>query len=343
MDAHDDPHRPAAGTCLPRTDDAPYVRIGLAALAITFVLLLAWATLAPLRSAVVADGRLVAASDNRTVEHLDGGLIEEVRVRDGDPVSAGQVLLRLDPMPLEIRRDNVEARLLEIEANLARLAAERRDLDTLDFPASLVERADTDFEREILATQRALLDTRRQALAAERDMLVQRARQAVNQAASLEQVVATLRNRVALLDQDLDGLRKLSSGKLAASSKLRETQRQRNELVGEIAAREGEMASPAEMAAKIRQRIELRRCPPAPSVAPVTRSVRGRVPVPSTLLLIGLGSIRVAGRRPGDGQQGAHALTGPRGSAAAHAIRCRRDPNAACSSETRDRPALSHG
>lgn len=243
----------------PNTDDQPYVRIGLVALTLTFVLLLAWAALAPLRSAVVATGRLTAAAENQTIEHLDGGLIDEVLVRDGDQVSAGQILLRLDPNPLRIQRDNADSQLFEIQANLERLAAERDGLDELTFSSRLSEETETDFERDILATQQALFETRRKAAAAEHAMLVQRAKQADNQIDGLEELVGTLRKRVALLDEDLKGLRRLKSDNLVSATKLRETERRRTELVGEIAEREGEIASLGETVSENRQRIELRK------------------------------------------------------------------------------------
>ena len=169
----------------PRTDDSRYVRLGLIALTVTFVFLLAWASLAPLRSAVVANGRLVAASQNKTVEHLDGGLIEEILARDGDRVGAGQVLLRLDPKPLQIQLDNVDSQLFEIQANLQRLRAERANHAELAFTADLERQAQSEFEREILDTQQALFEARQQALSSERDMLAQRAKQATNQAEGL--------------------------------------------------------------------------------------------------------------------------------------------------------------
>lgn len=241
-----------------RTDDSAYVRLGLLALGVTFVFLLAWASLAPLRSAVVANGRLVAASQNKTVEHLDGGLIEEILAHDGDRVGSGQVLLRLDPRPLQIQLDNVDSQLFEIQANLQRLRAEHADRVELTFEAALAQQARNDVEREILATQQALFEARRQALAAERDMLTQRAKQATNQADGLGNVISHLRERVALLDQDLAGLRKLSTGKLVSDSKLREMQRRRGELTGEIAEREGDVAALRETVAENRQRIDLR-------------------------------------------------------------------------------------
>ncbi|WXG56550.1 MAG: hypothetical protein ROD09_17890 [Candidatus Sedimenticola sp. (ex Thyasira tokunagai)] len=74
-------------------DRQPYVRLGLLTLFFTFVVLFGWAAIAPLSSAVVAGGRIIVASENKTVQHLDGGLVKAISVRDGGWVEAGQLMM----------------------------------------------------------------------------------------------------------------------------------------------------------------------------------------------------------------------------------------------------------
>ena len=84
-----------------------------------------WAALAPIQGAVIAPGTVVVEGKPKTLQHLDGGIVSEILVRDGDKVSAGDVLLRLDPTSLNANRDLLVKRLDEAKATRARLTTER--------------------------------------------------------------------------------------------------------------------------------------------------------------------------------------------------------------------------
>lgn len=243
--------------CL-RTDDRAYVRMGFYVLLVTFVLLLGWSALAPLQSAVVANGRLVAASQNKIVQHLDGGLVERILVADGHLVEAGQPLLRLDANPLQIKLSNIGRQLFELHSNLERLSAERSGHTEVKFSAGLHNRAESEFDREILDTQHALFHSRRQAVSSEREMLELRSTQASSQIEGLSRMIQSWKQRAYLLEKDLAGLEILSAGKLVSATKVRELQRKRFELSGDIAEREGEVARLKESVAENRQQMVLR-------------------------------------------------------------------------------------
>ena len=259
-----------------RTDDRAYVLLGLGVVAVTFGVLMMWAALAPLNSAVVASGRLVAAADNKVVQHLDGGLVREILVADGDVVAAGDTLLRLDPRPLQIERDSVERQLFELQAGLARLRAERDGSAELVFPAFLSGDAGGDFGEEALRTQQALFESRRSVMAAERDMLLERASQAEERIAGIDRIIRALNRQVALIDEDLGGLAKLKAGNLVAATKVRESQRQRSALLADVAERETEAAALRDLVSENRQRIELRAREFARDVATELRDLQTR-------------------------------------------------------------------
>src|SRR3569623_1406691 len=78
------------------TSPWPMIWIGLLVMVLFFGVLGGWAALAPLASAVTASGTLVVAGENKIVQHLDGGIVRDILVKNGDQVAAGQVLIRLD-------------------------------------------------------------------------------------------------------------------------------------------------------------------------------------------------------------------------------------------------------
>ncbi len=79
------------------TDWRVMLRVGVGVIVFTFVVLGGWSAVARLDSAVVADGAIAIESNRKTIQHLEGGIVREILVRDGDTVRQGDTLVRLDP------------------------------------------------------------------------------------------------------------------------------------------------------------------------------------------------------------------------------------------------------
>jgi len=96
-----------------------------------------WAATAQLSGAVIAHGQVMVDQKLKAIQHRDGGIVSEIAIREGDLVSKGQVLLRLDDAQTKAELSIVEAQLLELAARKARLLAERDGLRAIEFPAEL--------------------------------------------------------------------------------------------------------------------------------------------------------------------------------------------------------------
>ncbi len=245
---------PAADTAL-KTDDRLYRMAGLAILLLTFGIFAGWAALAPLQSAVVSVGRVIVASQNKTVQHLDGGLVRHIRVKDGDVIKKGQLLLQLDDEQLKSQLESVQGQLLESSANLQRLNAEASGFEELEFSAALRKQAEDTGEREILLTQMHLFASRRQALSSERNILQQKVVQSHTQIRGIKKQIETLKEQLYSLKKDLTGLRNLAGKNLVSKAQLRERERQRSQLKGDLAAREADIAQLQEVIAETKHKI----------------------------------------------------------------------------------------
>jgi len=122
-----------------------------------------WSVLAPLASATIATGELVVEGSRKVVQHLEGGLLTSVLVKDGDRVAANQPLIELDKTEARSRLDAVRKHLDLALAESARLRAERDGADAIEFPASLTTRSNDPWLSQLLARQRDLLEGRRRA------------------------------------------------------------------------------------------------------------------------------------------------------------------------------------
>jgi HlyD family secretion protein/epimerase transport system membrane fusion protein len=166
--------------------------LGFAAIGAAFGGLLGWGHSAPLASAAVAPGLVEVEGRRKQVQHLEGGSVAELLVRDGDVVREGQTLLRLDPTRAEASAAILQAKLDAATALEARLAAESDGAPAVTFPEALLARRGEREVADILRGQRALFEARR---------------------ASIDGQAAVLRQRIAQLDEDIVGLREQQKAK----------------------------------------------------------------------------------------------------------------------------------
>jgi len=145
-----------------------------------------WAALAPLSRAVVAAGIVQASGQNLVIEHLEGGIVSEITVAEGDRVSAGDVMILLDDTRAIAERDRVTAALVAAEAGLARALAERDGRQALEFPSDLVTLAREQGFEGALDHERAEFENRRQRYLSE---------------------VAALDERIKAANEEIEGLR----------------------------------------------------------------------------------------------------------------------------------------
>ncbi|MFS2316931.1 HlyD family type I secretion periplasmic adaptor subunit [Maricaulis sp. D1M11] len=135
---------------------------------------LAWAGLAPLAEGVPAGGQIVVENDRQVIQHLEGGIIRELRVRDGDFVQAGQTLLVLEETASLAARDQVLQEIAGLEASLQRLDALRAGLDEPDFSVLDAMALNADSRAEIEIRQRDLFEQQKQSFEADLAVLTAR-------------------------------------------------------------------------------------------------------------------------------------------------------------------------
>ncbi|HQT01535.1 MAG: hypothetical protein B7Z05_00750 [Thiotrichales bacterium 32-46-8] len=239
-------------------DDGPFRRFGMFVAVGMLGGFVLWAGLAPLKSAVVATGKVVVESRNKVVQHLDGGLVAEIYVKEGDLVKKNQPLLRLSDVQIQAQLDIVNSQLWEAKANLARLQAERDGLDQLVLSSELKQLQSEPKMAQYLLTQMQLFEARRQAYHSEQSVLKQRIGQTKQQISGLEQVIASQVKRSQSLSQDVKDWQSLYEQQFADKVRLREMQRQLTELEGDIAGKQSEIARLKQVVAETERQVLLR-------------------------------------------------------------------------------------
>lgn len=144
----------------------PYIVAGFATIFVTFGVFGVWAATAPLDSAIIAPGIVAVESNRKLIQHLEGGIVAEVMVTEGQFVQAQQVLVRLLPIQADANSAMLLSRLTTLLATQRRLESERANLDAPDFSklAPLVDPAGwaaaTKAQGEIFVERRAIRDSK---------------------------------------------------------------------------------------------------------------------------------------------------------------------------------------
>ena len=184
--------------------------LGFGALAMLVVGVIGWSVFARISGAVIVSGWVASESRNQRVEHVDGGTVRDVLVRDGDAVAAGAVLLRLDDVLARSEEAILQAQYAELVAQRNRLEAEFRGADAViwDEELAALGRADPEVA-EILSGQQRLFRARIDARTGEVAQLRERIGQARQEIAGLRARVVSLEQQSELLGEELTARRRL--------------------------------------------------------------------------------------------------------------------------------------
>jgi protease secretion system membrane fusion protein len=227
---------PSALPKAPNADVAGAVRLGLWLLIVGFGGFLLWATLAPIDEGVPAQGVIAVGSKRKSIEHLAGGLIEKILVREGQHVAAGDELVLLNGVQGKAALNATLSQWRSAAATMARLTAEREGAGQIHFPFALTEERN---DPDVGATLKAQLDlfvARRKALDGELRIIRESARALELQLASLDQLKVGREKQIRLFTDQLSNFEKLNRQGFASQNQLLDIERQ----LAEIQSKQGE-------------------------------------------------------------------------------------------------------
>jgi HlyD family secretion protein len=194
-----------------------------------------WAATSELTGAVIGQGVLVVDSSVKKVQHPTGGVVGELRVREGDKVLAGDILLRLDETQTLANATIVSKSFDELVARQARLEAERDNSDQITFPKLLLERTrDPASEAaRAIAAEQSLFDLRRQARGGQKAQLKERSAQLQEEIKGYLGQAEAKQREVDFVHKELEGVRTLFEKKLVPMNRLTALERDTARLEGE--------------------------------------------------------------------------------------------------------------
>lgn len=210
-----------------------------------------WAATARIAGAVIGEGVVDVDSSVKKVQHATGGIVAELRVRDGDRVKAGDILVRLDPTQTLANATAISQSVDELLAREARLEAERDGNAEISFPRALLDnakKANSEAARAIIA-ERKLFALRRRSRSGQKAQLKERSGGLQEEINGYLGQADAKQKELNLIHQELDGVRTLYARKLVPTTRMvaleREAARlsgERSQLAGMIAQTKGKIA-----------------------------------------------------------------------------------------------------
>lgn len=203
-----------------------------------------WAVQTRISGAVVATGRVEVQQQRQVVQHLDGGIVDNILIKEGDTVEAGQPLIQLDGVLLQAELTIVEGQYFEILARRGRLEAERADEEKIVFPEELVSAAvNSDRLSNLIDGQRDLFVARRDTLRQSLDQLEKQSDQVSSQIVGIDAQLVALDRQRELIGKELKDQETLLSRGLTQASRVLELQRAAARLDGQIGELQASRAS----------------------------------------------------------------------------------------------------
>lgn len=216
------------------TSDKGYRKLGYAILFIALGGFILWSLTASLAIAVVAPGNVSMESFKRTVQHLEGGIVRELLVSDGDKVEAGQPLVVLSDTQVRAQLEIAQSQYYINRAMEARLLAEQQGAEFLAMPEELMA-VDNERVQQVTAVQQSLFQARRQSMKGTLDAMDQQIIQMQEQIEGLEQRRRVNNQRINSLRSEAEDFRSLYREGLGDNQRLRELERQVLQYEGENA------------------------------------------------------------------------------------------------------------
>jgi HlyD family type I secretion membrane fusion protein len=216
------------------TNWRPVLQLGAGVIVFTFVALGGWSAVARLDSAVVADGAIAVESNRKTLQHLEGGIVREIMVHDGDVVHQGDTLIRLDPTRTEATDRGFQQQLAIASATQARLTAQRDLQEGIAFPSEVLALRDDPLIANAIRDNQGQFDNRLETLRRNAEIVEKQIAQAQDEVRQATVDQQTAQAQLDSIDVELPNLRGLLERGLVALPRVTTLERQQIQTKGQL-------------------------------------------------------------------------------------------------------------
>ena len=208
-------------------------RVGYAIIGV-MLLGLVVAAFMPIAASVIANGVVSAEGNRKTVQHLEGGMLRKILVREGQRVKAGEVLFELDPTQANAAAGITKTQYVALKALEARLLAERDQRSSISFPAELLSQRSDPMVARAIADEELQFQERRQTIQGQIDLMNGQREQYQSEIEGIDRQTQGLKDQLGFIQDELNDLRKIYDKGLVPRPRLLALEREQASLSGSI-------------------------------------------------------------------------------------------------------------
>ena len=238
-----------------KTASKGLVSSGLIAFAVLFLGCGLWMFFASIQGAVIASGTVSVLGKPKTIPHLDGGLVAEILVENGEVVDAGDVLVRLDDAMLKANIDIYKNRFREAVALRDRLSAEQQGLSVINWDDEIFEVNGILPSAEVRDGQNRIFQARRATKTGQVSQLNERILQLENQIEGLDALSNSKLSQISILNKEFEAISSLAEDGYASESRVLALQREIEEIKGQQFEHQAETSQVRNTISEVRVQI----------------------------------------------------------------------------------------
>ncbi len=212
-----------------------YMLVGVIAIVVLVGGVGGWAVTTNISGAVIASGVVVVESSVKKVQHPTGGVVGAILVKEGDSVTAGDLLIRLDETVTRANLQIITKQLDELAVRMARLKAERDNENRITFPKAIAARTAEPGLLQIIRGESNLFASRRRAVEGQKEQLRNRIAQLREEILGLQAQENSKSTEIGMITSELDGMRALMVKNLVPKSRVTSMRREVTRIEGERA------------------------------------------------------------------------------------------------------------
>lgn len=209
-------------------------RFGMFLFIVVFIGVGGWASTAQLEKAAIASGEIIVSGNNKVVQHLEGGIIEKLNVKEGDEVKEGDILISLSKTAAGSSAQIVEDALTAFYAEYYRLTAERDGHDKVNYPAEWLQPENAPKYKAYIDSQNRIFDEHLRAYHGKVDILEERTNQMGSQISGLRAQISSARDQLMYVNREIAQVEKLLSQGNTTMSRLLDLRTRKSDIDGRL-------------------------------------------------------------------------------------------------------------